>query len=131
MKPDGMESGGINSLAGWDGPDCIAEGLFRYSKYISWIRLFIDVRGESDFEASDFYGGTCGACTNFEVEREDGQWKRFETDLAWTPKGEPVLWLREYTTWDVVYDRMSDGLPLEEEIECIEDLAAYLEKCFQ
>ncbi len=113
------------SLAGWEGPNCIADGIFRYSKCISWIRLNIDV------DETGFYGGTCGACTNFEVERENGQWKRFETDLACTPKGEPVLRLREYTTWDVVHERISDGLPLDENIETIEDLAAYLEGCFQ
>jgi hypothetical protein len=111
-------------LAGWDGPDCIADDLFRYSKYISWIRLHIDVVD------GEFYGGTCAACTNFEVVREGSQWKRFETDLAKTPRGEPVLRLRAYTTWDVVYERTSDGLPIDEKIETVEDLAAYLERCF-
>lgn len=111
-------------LAGWDGPNCITDGLFRYSKCISWIRLFIDV------EEDGFYGGTCAACTNFEVEQEDGQWKRFETDIAKTPKSELVLRLRAYTTWDVVYERISEGLPIDEKIESIEDLAAYLERCF-
>jgi len=112
------------ALAGWDGPNCIANGLFRYSKCISWIRLFIDV------EEDGFYGGTYAACTNFEVEQEGGRWKRFETAIATTPKGELVLRLRAYTTWDVVYERISEGLPIDEKIECIEDLAAYLERCF-
>ena len=111
-------------LAGWDGPDCITEGVFRYSKCISWIRLYIDVVD------GVFYGGTCGACTNFEVEREGGRWMRFETDLATTPAGELVMRLRGYSTWDVVYERISEGMPIDEEMECIEDLAAFLERCF-
>jgi len=111
-------------LAGWEGPDCIAEGVYRYSKYISWIRLYIDV------EDGSFYGGTCAACTNYEVVQEDGRWMRFETDLATTPNGEPVLQLREYSAWDVVYERISEGTPIDEKMESIEDLAAFLEKCF-
>jgi hypothetical protein len=87
------------------------------------MRLFIDVEG------SDFYGGTHGAPQNFEVEREDSCWKRFETDLAWTPQGEPVLRLRGYATWDVVYERLSEGTALEEDFQSIEDLARYLERC--
>jgi len=114
----------MKPLAGWDGPACLCEGVYRYSKTIAWIRLYIDVEG------SDFYGGTAGACTNFEVEWEDGQWKRFETDLAKTPQGELILRLRGGTTWDVVYDRIAEGVVIEEEIETIEDLEAYLEKCF-
>jgi len=111
-------------LAGWDGPDCITEGVFRYSKCISWIRLYIDVVD------GVFYGGTHAACTNFEVEREGGRWMRFETDLATTPAGELVMRLRGYSTWDVVYERISEGMPIDEEMECIEDLAAFLERCF-
>ncbi|HUS75032.1 MAG TPA: hypothetical protein VMY43_03390 [Methanothrix sp.] len=114
----------MNALAGWDGPDCIADGVFRYSKYISWIRLYIDVEG------SELYGGTCGACTNFEVECEDGRWMRFETSPAWTESGEPVMRLRGYSTWDVVYERTSEGTPFDEKIETVEDLAAFLERCF-
>jgi predicted RNA-binding Zn-ribbon protein involved in translation (DUF1610 family) len=114
----------MKPISSWDGPECIEEGVYRYQKCISWIRLFIDV------EEAGFYGGTSAASTNFEVEREGGQWKRFETDIATTPKGEPVLRLRAYTTWDVVYERISDGLPIEEKIETVEDLAAYLERCF-
>ncbi|MFZ3147714.1 MAG: hypothetical protein WA137_01590 [Methanothrix sp.] len=114
----------MKPLAGWDGPDCITEGIFRYSKYISWIRLYIDV------EDGVFYGGTCGAGINFEVEREGDRWMRFETDLATTPAGEPVLGLRNYSTLEVVYERISKGAPIDEKIESIEDLAAFLERCF-
>jgi hypothetical protein len=112
------------TLAGWEGPNCIADGIFRYSKCISWIRLNIDV------EEAGFYGGTCGASTNFEVCPENGQWMRFETDLATTPAGELVIGLRGYSTWDVVYKRISEGTPIEKKIETLEDLAAYLERCF-
>ncbi len=71
-----------------------------------------------------------GLARNFEVDRESGRWKRFETDLAKTPQGELILRLRGGTTWDVVYDRIAKGVAIEEKIETIEDLAAYLEKCF-
>jgi hypothetical protein len=77
-----------------------------------------------------FYGGTCGAPANFEVERESDRWMRFETDLATTPAGELVLRLRGYSTWDVVYERISDGTPIDEQLERVEDLAAFLERCF-
>ena len=110
-------------LAGWDGPDCITEGVYRYSKCISWIRLYIDVVD------GEFYAGTCGASTNFEVGRESDRWMRFETDLATTPAGELVMRLRRYSTWEVVYERISEGMPIEEKIETLEDLAAYLERC--
>ncbi len=111
-------------LAGWDGPDCITEGVFRYSKCISWIRLYIDVVD------GVFYAGTCGASQNFEVEREGDRWMRFLTDLATTPAGELVMRLREYSTWEVVYKRVSEGQPIGENVESIEDLAAFLERCF-
>jgi hypothetical protein len=111
----------MKPLAGWEGPDCIAEGIFRYSKCISWIRLYIDVVD------GVFYGGTCGAPVNFEVERESDRWMRFETDLATTSAGELVLRLRGYSTWDVVYERISDGTPIDEKLESVEDLAAFLE----
>lgn len=111
-------------LAGWEGPDCITEGVYRYSKYVSWIRLYIDVVD------GVFYGGTCGAESNFEVEQEGGCWMSFETDLAVTLVGEPVMRLREYSTWEVVYQRTGEGTPIDERIESIEDLAAYLERCF-
>jgi hypothetical protein len=110
-------------LAGWEGPDCITKGVYRYSKCISWIRPYIDLVDGA------FYGGTCGACANFEVEREGGRWMRFETDLAATPAGEPVMRLRDYSTWEVVYERTSEGTPIDESIESIEDLVAYLERC--
>ena len=111
-------------LAGWDGPDYITEGVYRYSKCISWIRLYIDVVD------GEFYAGTCGACTNFEVGRESDRWMRFETDLATTPAGELVMRLRRYSTWEVVYERISEGMPIDEKIETLEDVAAYLERCF-
>jgi hypothetical protein len=37
--------------------------------------------------------------------------------------------LRGGTTWDIVYERCGAGMPLEEEIASLEDLAAYLERC--
>jgi hypothetical protein len=114
----------MNPLAGWDGPECIADGLFRYSKYISWIRLYIDL------EDGELYGGTCGAESDFELARDEGQWMRYATVLASTPAGEPVLRLYGYSTWDVVFERVSEGVPLEVKLETIEDLAAYLERCF-
>ena len=111
-------------LAGWEGPDCITDGVYRYSKCISWIRLYIDLVD------GVFYGGSCGAPQNFEVEREGDCWMRFETDLAATPAGEPVLRLRGYGTWEVVYERIGEGKPIDERMEGIEDLAAFLERCF-
>ena len=114
----------MNTLDGWDGPDYLADGVYRYSKYISWIRLYIDVEG------GEFFGGTCGAASNLEVVREDGRWMRFETDPAATPAGEPVLRLRGYSTWDVVFERISEGVSLDEKIDSLEDLAVYLERCF-
>lgn len=111
-------------LAGWEGPDCSTEGVFRYSKCISWIRLYIDVVD------GVFYGGTCGACRNFEVAQEGDRWVRFETDLATTPAGELVLRLRGYSSWEVVYERISKGTPIDDTMESIEDLAAFLERCF-
>ncbi len=77
-----------------------------------------------------YYGGTCGACANFDVEREGDRWMRFETDLAATPGGEPVMRLRDYCTWEVVYERTGESRPIDERMESIEDLAAYLERCF-
>ena len=114
----------MKPLTGWDGPDCITERVFRYSKCISWIRLYIDVVD------GVIYAGTYGASQNFEVEQEGGRWMRFETDLATTPAGELVLRLRGYSTWDVVYERISKGTPIDETVESIEDLAAFLERCF-
>jgi hypothetical protein len=111
-------------LAGWDGPDCITDGVYRYSKCISWLRLFIDVVD------GFFYGGICGAEKCFEVEKEGGQWMRFETDLAATPAGELVMRLRDGSIWEVVYERTGESSPLDERMECIEDLAAFLERFF-
>jgi hypothetical protein len=112
----------MDSLPGWDGPECIADGLFRYSKYVFWIRLYIDVEG------SEIYGGTCGAKSDIQVANEDGRWVRYATIVASTPAGEPVLRLRGYSTWDVVYERASKGMPLEEELHGIKDLAVFLER---
>jgi hypothetical protein len=113
----------MKPLPGWDGPLFLTEEIYRYSKTISWIRLYIDV------VCSDFFGGTCAASVNYEVDREDCQWKRFETDLAKTQKGELVLRFRGYATWDVVYERIGEGALIDSEINTIEDLAAYLERC--
>lgn len=110
-------------LSGWDGPDCITDGVYRYSKCLSWIRLYIDVVDDI------LYGGCCGASQNFEVERQGGQWMRFETDLATTPAGEPVMRLRDCSTWEVVYERTGESRTIEEQMESIEDLAAFLERC--
>jgi hypothetical protein len=115
----------MNTLAGWHGPNCIDDGVFRYSKYISWIRLYIDMEG------NEFFGGTCGACTDFEVTREGDRWMRFETSPAWTANGEPVLRLLGYSIWDVVYERISEGTLIDVKMESIEDLAAFLERCFE
>ncbi len=54
---------------------------------------------------------------------------RYEIEMAWTPKGEPVLRLRNYSCWDLVYDRISDGTQIDEKIETICDLVEYLERC--
>jgi hypothetical protein len=112
----------MKSLSGWEGPVFLTEGIYRYSKNISWIRLYIDVAG------SDLVGGTHAASVNYEVEKEGDQWKRFKTDLAKTQKGELVLRLRGLATWDVAYERIGEGAAIDLEIETIEDLAAYLER---
>lgn len=110
-------------LAEWDGPVCIAEGIDRYSKTISWIRLYIDIEGP------DFSGGTAGAREDFEVALVEGRWRRFETAIARTPRGELVIRLRGGATLEMVYERLGEGEIIEERIECIEDLANYLERC--
>jgi hypothetical protein len=98
-------------LSGWDGPAPLTECVLRYSKCLSWMRLCIDI---ADGELS---GGTRGCPRNYEVAKEDGRWMLYETEIASTPAGEPVLRLYAYTTWDVVYERVSSGRPVEEEIE--------------
>jgi hypothetical protein len=113
----------MDQLAGWEGPECVGDGLYRYSKTISWIRLYMEVDG------SEFRGGVMGAREDFEVALEGGQWKRFQTDLAYSPDGNLVLRLREYTTLDIVTRRIGDSVPIAEEMSSIEDLAAYLERC--
>jgi hypothetical protein len=85
----------MDQLAGWEGPECVGDGLYRYSKTISWIRLYMEVDG------SEFRGGVTGAREDFEVALEGGQWKRFQTDLAYSlMKFGPAI--GEYTTLDIV-----------------------------
>jgi len=121
----------MREIPGWDGPVRLAEGAYRYSKYKSWIRLFIDVQtNENDGGGIELSGGATGACQNFEIRREEGQWVLYEMEVAWTAKGEPVLRLRDYSCLDLVYNRVSDGKPVDEQIESIDDLAEYLERCF-
>ncbi len=110
-------------LAGWDGPDCISEEIFRYNKCISWIRLYIQVDGP------DFCGGISGTGSDFELAREGSRWMRFPSHPAWTPAGEPVLILRGCSSWDPVYERSAEGEEVRESLESIEDLAAFLERC--
>ena len=122
----------MREIPGWEGPICLAEGAYRYSKYISWIRLFIDVQIDEKKEGRGmvFSGGATGACQNFELRQEGGQWMRYEMEIAWTAKGEPVLRLmRDYSSWDLVYNCVSNGRPVDERIDSIEELAEYLERC--
>jgi len=138
----------MREIPGWEGPVYLAEGAYRYSKYISWIRLFIDVQidvqiDEQIDERIDvqidekkegreivFSGGATGACQNFELRQEGGQWMRYEMEIAWTAKGEPVLRLmRDYSAWDLVYNCVSNGRPVDERIDSIEELAEFLERC--
>lgn len=107
-------------LDGWDGPVSLNEEAYRYSKTVFWMRLYIEVRGSS------FLGGLTGVSGSFEVALEDGFWKRFPTDLAYTPEGDLRMRLRDFSILEVVLERVGDGVPLEAEISCIEDLAAYL-----
>ena len=76
-------------------------------------------------------GGLTGGSESFEVALEEGIWKRFPTDLAKTPDGHVRMRLREFCALDVVLERVGEGVPLDEEIRCIEDLAAYLERCIE
>ncbi|HON35609.1 MAG TPA: hypothetical protein PLY52_04785 [Methanothrix sp.] len=134
----------MREIPGWEGPICLAEGAYRYSKYISWIRLFIDVQIDEQIDGQIdewidekkvgrgmvFSGGATGACQNFELRQEGGQWMRYEMEIAWTAKGEPVLRLmRDYSSWDLVYNCVSNGRPVDERIDSIEELAEYLERC--
>jgi hypothetical protein len=112
----------MTPLNGWDGPNCIEEGLFRYAKYQSWVKIYIEIDGE------ELRGGICGTSSDFEIAREDGVWRRYAISPAWTDAGEPTLILRGYSTWELVYERISEGVPLDEEIKTIEDLAVCIEK---
>jgi hypothetical protein len=107
----------------WDGPIYLAEGVTRYAKTVSWIRLYIEVEGP------EFFGGITGAEEDFEVALVDGMWRRFETMFARTPKGELVMRLRGGTTLEMVYERVGEGEIIDEEMAGIEDLAKYLERC--
>jgi hypothetical protein len=113
----------MNQLTGWDGPECVGDELYRYSKTISWIRLYMEVDG------SEFRGGVTGAGEDFEVTLEGGQWMRFRTDMAYSPEGNLILRLREFATLETVVQRVGEGVAIVEEITSIEDLAAYLERC--
>ena len=121
----------MREIPGWEGPVCLSDWACRYSKYKSWIRLFINVQVDEQVDGGKpvISGGAVGACQNFEVIKENGQWVRYEIEMAWTPKGEPVLRLRDYSCWDLVYDRISDRTQIDEKIETIEGLAEYLERC--
>ena len=110
-------------LAGWEGPRCVRDGLYRYSKTISWIRLYIEVDG------SEIRGGITGTPEDFEIALEGGQWKRFQADLACTPEGELILILRDYESLETVVRKVGDGVSVDEEIASIEDVASYLERC--
>jgi hypothetical protein len=110
-------------LDGWDGPVSLAEGAYRYSRTASWKRLYIEISDR------DLLGGMTGGSESFEVALEEGIWKRYPIDLAETPEGHVRMRLKEFCTLDVVLERVGEGVPLEVEISCIEDLAAYLERC--
>jgi len=113
----------VKRLTGWDGPEYRDNGMCRYSKTQSWIKMYIDV------DISEFWGGVTGTEECFEIAMEEGIWKRFCIDLAETPEGDILIRLLGYTTWDLVFERTSEGEPIDEKIETIDDLAAYLEKC--
>jgi hypothetical protein len=110
------------SKAGWDGPVYAGEGKYRYSKTFSWIRLYIDI------EDVGFYGGVTVTGKDFEVALIDGKWRRFDTEPAQVD-GEPVIRLIEYSTWDLVLERVGDGLSIDHNINTIDDMAMYLERC--
>jgi hypothetical protein len=111
-------------LAGWDGPTSIAR-INRYSKNRCWIRLYINI----DIDSGDFHGGVTGTSEDFEVARDSGKWRRFNTAPACSPDGEITLVLIDCATLDLVINRVGSGAPIEDRIETIEDLAEYLEKC--
>ncbi len=108
--------------AGWAGPSYAGNGRYRYSKTFSWIRLYIDI------DDNEFWGGVIGTDKDFEVALLDGRWKRFDTGPAET-NGEPHIQLIEYSILDLVIERIDEGVPIYEDIETIDDLAKYLERC--
>ena len=73
--------------------------MLRYSKCLSCMRLYIEI---ADGELS---GGTRGCPRNYEVAKEDGRWMLYETEIASTPAGEPVL--------IHLSERQRRGLPVE------------------
>ena len=87
------------ATAGWDGPEYVGDGKYRYSKCSGWIRLYIDI------EDAGFYGGVTGTDSDFEVVFADGKWKRFCTEPAQV-NGEPMLRLIEYSTLDLILARV-------------------------
>jgi hypothetical protein len=117
-----VDEGMLIALAGWDGPNCISERIFRYSKCISWIRLYIQAEG------SEFYGGISGSGSDFELAREGSRWIRYPSQPAWTAAGEPVLILRGCSTLDAVYERAAEGEEVCKTLASIEELAAFLER---
>lgn len=113
----------MTQLDGWEGPIITGANVCRYFKTISWIMLHIDI------EESEFRGGVRGTTKDFEISREDGVWKRFDTDLAYTPDGHLCLRLKEFKALDVITERTGECEPVIVEINTVEDLAAYLEEC--
>ncbi|MGA9099358.1 MAG: hypothetical protein WB392_10555 [Methanotrichaceae archaeon] len=110
------------ATAGWDGPEYVGDGKYRYSKCSGWIRLYIDI-GDAGF-----YGGVTGTDSDFEVVFADGKWKRFCTEPAQV-NGEPMLMLIEYSTLDLILTRVGSGMPIDAQIDTIDELATYLERC--
>jgi hypothetical protein len=82
-----------------------------------------------EVNGSEIRGGVSGTGDDFEVALDGNRWKRYQTDLAYSPDGNLVLKLRDYTTLETVIRRIGEGRAIDEEIRSIEDLAAYLERC--
>ncbi len=112
------------ATAGWDGPAYVGDGKYRYSKCFGWIKLYIDI------EDAGFYGGVTGTGTDFELAFAEGRWKRFCTEPAQVD-GEPMLRLIEYSTIDLILERIGNGEPIDARIDSIDDMAVYLERCIE
>ncbi len=110
------------ATAGWDGPAYVGDGKYRYSKCSAWIRLYIDI------EDAGFYGGVTGTGNDFEIAFYDGGWKRFCIEPA-QADGEPKLKLIEYSTLDLILERIGKGEPIDARIDTVDDMAIYLEGC--